>query len=120
MSAEVAAHKTEKIPFLRFGGFKRIPVLLALARRWIQGFNRNLEMEHIRMANELYPKQKSKPVARERVTRAMGNGAYGGAPTLEQERNVHSELATTRVEANPTPKKSPAPGVERERRAQQK
>ena len=65
-----------------------------------------MEMEHIRTANELYPEQKSKPVAPEWVTRATGNEAYGGAPALEQESNVHPELETTRIAANPTPKKA--------------
>ena len=76
-------------------------------------------MEHIRMANELYPEQNSKQIALEWVTHATENEAYGGAPALEQEQNVRSELETMRIIANPTPKKGSALGVERGRRAQQ-
>ena len=63
-------------------------------------------MGRVRMANEPYPEQNSKPVAPEWVTHATENGAYAGAPALEQERNVHSELETTWIEANPTPRKA--------------
>ena len=55
----------EKIPFLRFGGFIRIPVLVALPGTGIHGFQQNLEMECARKTKVVNPDQNSAPVALE-------------------------------------------------------